>query len=496
VIQANQRLIAPDGIALTYDLHRPASTDKVPTVVLRTPYGRSKHLQEGRGWTRRGYAFVVGDVRGRYDSDGIWEPYLNERADGAQLLDWVVEQPWSDGRVVVIGGSYSGYTAWAMAVERPAAIAAIVSLGPSMSLARTKFSPSGILRLGEHAAWWAERADSRTSRDGLAALIFGEDPTLLDHLPVLDIGDRLGVCLPGWSAVVEAGPDAVAGEEITASELAAVRAPSLHVGGWHDLLVSETLEHWKLTGDADTPKRLLIGPWMHDLVFSETTRVGTLDHGPRSRVDWASELLDWLSDALAGRLPLRRSDTFVIGTESWRRGEEWPPPSAPEHHLLGSGILRSDPRNPFPSRAEAAERRSLLERSDAVRFTVPTVATRLEGWAQLHIAGTADSAVADWIARLLVVGSNGSVVEIAVAEATSGEHLAQLEVALGPLSIGLRTGEQLILEITANDLPRLARNTGGDRYRLATEELPHLIVQTLHDVQLTLPAIPDEERPS
>jgi predicted acyl esterase len=213
-------------------------------------------------------------------------------------------------------------------------------------------------------------------------------------------------------------------------------------------------------------------------------------------VDWASELLDWLSDALAGRLPLRRSDTFVIGTESWRRGEKWPPHSTPEHHRLGSGILRSDPGDPFPSRAEAVERRSLLERSDAVRFTVPTVATRLEGWAQLHIAGTADSAVADWIARLLVVGTGGSVVEIAVAETTSGEHLAHREVALGPLSIGLRTGEQLILEITANDLPRLARNTGGDRYRLATEELPHLIVQTLHDVQLTLPAIPDEERPS
>jgi len=490
VIRANQRLLAADGTALAYDVHRPPTTDRVPTVVLRTPYGRSRHLEEGRGWAARGYAFVVGDVRGRYDSDGTWDPYRNERADGAVLVDWITAQAWSDGRIIVIGGSYAGYTAWAMAVERPDETAAIVSLGPSMSLARTKFSPSGILRLGEHAAWWTERADARTSREGLSAIVFREDPTLLDHLPVVEIADRLGVALPGWNAVIEDGPEAVTGEEITASDLAAVRAPSLHVGGWHDLLIDETLAHWDLVGDAETPKRLLVGPWLHDLVFSAGTRVGVFDHGKASKIAWSTELLTWIDDALSGRLPLRRADTFVIGADTWESADRWPPASSADMHELRPAILQSDPRSPFPSRAEAADRGPLFERTDAVHWPITTAATRFVGWGSVDLEGRCDADVGDWILRLLLVSGSGPAVELAVTEARTDTTEVRLHLPLGPLSIQLQPGHTLVLELTAADLPRLARNTGtADRYRTGTESLPRLIVQTVDRGRLVLPAV-------
>ncbi|CAH0242696.1 CocE/NonD family hydrolase [Plantibacter cousiniae (nom. nud.)] len=490
---ANRRLLTADGTALAYDVHRPPTDDRVPTVVLRTPYGRSKHLEEGRGWAARGYAFVVGDVRGRYDSDGTWEPYRNERADGADLVDWIIAQAWSDGRIIVIGGSYAGYTAWAMAVERPDATAAIVSLGPSMSLARTKFSPSGVLRLGEHAAWWAERADARTSREGLSAIIFREHPTVLDHLPVVEIADRLGVTMPGWTAVIDAGPEARTCEEITASDLAAVRAPSLHVGGWHDLLVDETLGHWELVGDAVTPKRLLVGPWLHDLVFSAGTRVGELDHGEASRIAWATELLTWINDALTGRLPLRRADTFVMGADTWDTADNWPPTSTPDVHDLRPAILHSDPRSPFPSRAEAVDRSPLFARTDAVRWPISTAATRFVGWGSVDLKGRCDTETGDWILRLLLASKSGPAVELAVAEASTETPEVDLRLALGPLSIQVQPGQSLVLELTAADLPRLARNTGSaDRYRVGIDDLPHRIIQTVDRGRLSLPAIGDD----
>jgi predicted acyl esterase len=485
-------MVAPDGTPLAYDVHRPPTDGRVSTVVHRTPYGRSRHLDEGRGWARRGFAYVVADVRGRYDSEGTWEPYRNERTDGAALIDWITTQPWSDGRVIVMGGSYSGYTAWAMAVERPAQVAAIVSLGPSMSLARTKFSPSGVLRLGEHAAWWAERADARTSRDGLAALIFREDPTVLDHLPVVELAGRLGVAMPGWTAVIEAGAHARTGEEITGAELAAVRAPSFHIGGWHDLLVTETLEHWIRVGDEQTPKRLLIGPWLHDLVFSAETRVGSIEHGEVSRIDWPGELVSWIEDALAGRLPRRRADTFVMGTGVWEHAAQWPPTGTAEVHDLPPGAVSSDPAHPFPSRAEAVDRRPLLERTDALRWAIPTTARRFAGWAHVDLFGRGDAAVADWIVRLLRVTPNGAVVELAVGDASTGPAASGIRVALGPLSFERHPDQTLLLELTAADHPRLARNTGTtDRYRARAEQLPARITLTIDRCLLSLPVVAD-----
>ena len=69
-------------------------------MVLRTPYGRSGERQSARAeaFARRGYAYVLVDVRGRGDSDGSFVPYRNDGPDGADVIDWVAAQDWCDGR--------------------------------------------------------------------------------------------------------------------------------------------------------------------------------------------------------------------------------------------------------------------------------------------------------------------------------------------------------------------------------------------------------------
>jgi putative CocE/NonD family hydrolase len=515
---ANLHVPSGDETRLLADSHVPPESEwPVTAVVTRTPYGRSKHLAEGRGWRRRGYAFVAADVRGRYDSDGVWEPYRNERADGAALVDWILAQPWSDGRVVAYGGSYSGYTAWSMAVERPESIAAVVSLGPSMSLARTKFSPSGVLRLAEHAAWWAERGDARTSRDGFAALFFAEQPEALQALPVVDLDTRLGAKMQSWRDIVLAGPDALNGEEISDDELAGLPMPTLHVGGWHDLLLPETLEHWDTVGER-TPgssKHLLIGPWLHDLPFSTSPRVGDRDYGADALRPWGEELVDWISAALAGRLEPRAAEVFVMGENRWRTAETWPAPTRTRSWTVAGGVLVDDgpgpgdaaseefsityrPSDPFPSYPDGVDRSSLAGRPDVLRFETPVLEEplRIEGAGSVRFSTRSSAEVVDWVARTLEITAADEVFELALGETTLHSHgpVEEAEIKMRPVAVTVPAGSRLVLELTASDFPRLARNLGrrGEgRYMGASGDtiIQSVVISTKSPLLLDLPII-------
>ncbi|MEZ0167012.1 CocE/NonD family hydrolase [Kineococcus sp. LSe6-4] len=475
---ANQRVPGHDGTPLALDVHLPEeSTWPVPAVVTRTAYGRTAHLAEGRAWRRAGFAFVAQDVRGRYDSEGTWTPYRDERGDGARLVDHLLAQPWCDGRVVAYGGSYAGYTAWALAVERPEAVRAVISLGPSLGLHRTKFAPGGILRLTEHVGWWLERADGRTSRPGLREVVFTENPDLLDHLPVVEIGDLSGVDLPHWNDALdlheEFGRDGTPPEAVTTAELEDLTCATFHAGGWYDLLTPEAVDLWRVTGSAVAPRplrRLVLGPWEHDLGMDGGTTVGVLDHGPGSRRDWGSEFVAFARDALEGT---GASGADVFRSGRWRRTPDWPTTGFVPWFPAADGTLRpepsvgdvgfrSDPHDPFPSLLAGQDRSATSTRQDAVRFwSNPLVRDVVfDGLAEIDLDTAGEG---DWICRLLHERSDGSLVELAVATTTAHE------ATFTPMSCGLPAGTRWALEITGSDFPHLARNLGPGVDRLRGE---------------------------
>lgn len=99
-----------DGVTLRADVLRPEGTGRFPTLVYRTPYGRARTLDEDgifRKAVARGYAVVVQDVRGRYDSEGEFMPYFQEGRDGFDTIEWAARQPWSTGAVGRQGGERS-----------------------------------------------------------------------------------------------------------------------------------------------------------------------------------------------------------------------------------------------------------------------------------------------------------------------------------------------------------------------------------------------------
>lgn len=128
---ATQYMVAMrDGIEIASDVYLPDSAGPWPAVLVRLPYDKdSRYVFFDRiapRFTRRGYAVVVQDVRGKFRSGGETHGMIDEAADGYDSIEWVSAQPWCNGDVGMFGDSYYGYTQWAAVSTAPPALKAWV----------------------------------------------------------------------------------------------------------------------------------------------------------------------------------------------------------------------------------------------------------------------------------------------------------------------------------------------------------------------------------
>ena len=124
----NLKVRMSDGVRLAANVYLPKGGTEFPTVLLRTPYNKS-----GMGWiaeplAEAGYAVVVQDVRGQFASEATFIPFIFEKKDGVETLDWVAKQPWCDGNIGMWGPSYLGYCALIVAPEAHPALKTIVNV--------------------------------------------------------------------------------------------------------------------------------------------------------------------------------------------------------------------------------------------------------------------------------------------------------------------------------------------------------------------------------
>lgn len=108
-----------DSINLATDLYLPKGSGLFPCILIRSPYSKNNFEINGEGairqFLKRGWVVVVQDTRGKFESNGIYEPFRHERPDGLSIVQWIRSQTWSNGKVGGRGGSYVGYTQWAIA---------------------------------------------------------------------------------------------------------------------------------------------------------------------------------------------------------------------------------------------------------------------------------------------------------------------------------------------------------------------------------------------
>src|SRR5258706_12738666 len=133
LIDKNIMVPMRDGVRLATDVYRLDGATPAPVLLTRTPYDK-EHAVVGSNTfdilraVQAGFAVVIQDVRGRYASEGEFDPMIHETLDGVDMIAWAAAQPWSRGVVGTFGGSYLGATQWLPARERPPALQAMAPL--------------------------------------------------------------------------------------------------------------------------------------------------------------------------------------------------------------------------------------------------------------------------------------------------------------------------------------------------------------------------------
>jgi putative CocE/NonD family hydrolase len=351
-----------DGTRLAADLYRPRTAEPVPAVVEYTPYRKD----DLRGATRdfghfylaeRGIASVQLDVRGTGASEGsVADEYQHpqEQEDGYDALAWLARQPWCSGRTGMWGTSYAGFNALQVAQIQPPSLGAIVPIYATDD----RYTDDMHFRGGALNGWSVigGYALGMVSRNALpphperAGPRWREmwDRRLRENVPWLIRWLEEQVDGPYWRSTL-------------ARRYAAVRVPTLIIGGWRDFYVNAALRWF---AHLDVPKKLIMGPWPH-------TPPDAAVPGPR--IDFMHEVARWFTEFLRGEPTGIRDEppaTVFIQTPRpaaagapadtaaghWRFEDRLPPERAVERawHLAKDGGLDEHP----PAREDVAEYRA------------------------------------------------------------------------------------------------------------------------------------------
>ena len=358
-----------DGVILRADVWRPAAGERFPVLVYRTPYDRRRSQGEGSTALRaaaRGYAVVVQDVRGRYGSDGEFEPYRNEGRDGYDTIEWAAVQPWSDGAVGTFGLSYPGAVQWLAAVESPPHLKAMV---PAMTFStpRNFFYSGGVFDMSWTTWIWNNIAPDVRVRRGLAGPRTGEEAraawdrmreSIQARLPLTALDEFRDVAPYLFAWLSHPAGDAWWDWAELRGRYARVQAAVLNLSGWHDEAygpegaVTNFLGlRAARRGAADARTRLLLGPWVHGgpMAAAEAqSRSGDRSFGPAAAVDYDETVLRFMDRYVRGidngldREPAVKA--FVMGENVWREADRWPLPGTVRRTLVLDGV--SMPRHP------------------------------------------------------------------------------------------------------------------------------------------------------
>jgi predicted acyl esterase len=319
-----------DGIHLNVAVYLPRNaTGPIPAVMELTPYTVDTAHGDGQYFPQRGLAYVVADVRGRGDSEGEFTPILNDAFDGYDLVDWIAKQNWSDGRVVMFGGSYTGQNQWLILGQKHPAV---VAISPAAAFATGIDIPRGGVPNIYDAKWlamvWGHALYSQSGADnGIWAQEIRE--AIAQGRPVWTAGEGFGISFSNVLRrfVEEPGLENWSDMYSSDDELKSIEVPVLTITGIHDDCMPGTIHHWqryeRLASDTALAKsHLVIGPWDHAGTDSGNNSVGELQFAEAARLPIRELRTDWFRHILFGdALPEFFSDRFVYyvaGTEEWR----------------------------------------------------------------------------------------------------------------------------------------------------------------------------------
>src|SRR6266513_1945886 len=121
------KIPARDGVKLNATVFTPhGQKESLPVVFTFTPYIGDSYTDRAMYFAKHGYVYALVDVRGRGNSGGEFEPFVNEGQDGYDVVEWLAKQSYCNGKVSMWGGSYAGFDQWTVSKEFPPHLVTIV----------------------------------------------------------------------------------------------------------------------------------------------------------------------------------------------------------------------------------------------------------------------------------------------------------------------------------------------------------------------------------
>jgi len=514
-----------DGVSLVADVYRPASDEKFPVLLERTPYNRTGDVRMANELASHGYIVVLQDTRGRFASGGEFYPFRNESADGFDTVEWAAKLDQSNGKIGMFGGSYVGATQMLAAMAVPPHL---LSIFPYVTA--SEYYDGWTYQNGALMQWFSSSWTSGLAIDTLRRQTeFAQAPK--EWVKNLPLQDYALVKTPQPSSLAPYFRDWLSHERDDAywqqwrvsDHYSQMTVMGLHGGGWHDLFLKGSIKNYTglqqqaATAEARAGQRLILGPWAHAPTSPEG-KIGDVVFGKAAVLNMTATALKWFDYSLKGIKNEYSNDPpvrlFIMGDNVWRDEQEFPlartrltkyylHSTKGANSVAGHGLLSLtspaaeradefdyDPQNPVPTVGGRlccgqaippgpADQRPNESRSDVLVFSTPplTEDTEVTGFISLELYASTSAVDTDFTALLVDVDESGyarlltdGIVRARYRESTKNatevipEKIYKYTIDLWATANVFKAGHRIRLYVSSSNFPRFNRNlnTGED----------------------------------
>jgi putative CocE/NonD family hydrolase len=384
-----------DGALLPSEVYLPEDArGPLPVILLRSPYNSGEPGacdDPCRALVASGYAVVNQDVRGTGRAGGVMSPFIQEREDGYDAVEWAAVQPWSNGKVGLWGISYGGVTVLQAAAAHPPHLVAAVAIATASDYHDHWVYVNGVFDLWFTQSWLVRWAND----DGFRRpLVRSGVPWAEVHAAVVARESSATARLPDWNRVVPLGAltefDATApfyrqwlahpdydrywAQMDLEQHYRDIRVPVLFIGGWYDIFSVGTLRNFtgvRTHGGSAVAReqsRLVMYPACHNPCNEALTFAPDLwKTAPQMNPRWWDHWLRGIDTGVTRTAPaslyvMAPPDSGNRDTGFWTTADNYPLPATRRIRLrlgsgghanssAGDGVLAADSAPPLASGA-------------------------------------------------------------------------------------------------------------------------------------------------
>lgn len=349
-----------DGVRLASDIYRPSVNGQpldtpLPTLLQRTPYDKTGEniVAAAKYFASHGYVVVLQDLRGLYQSEGIFTKYIGEGADGYDAIEFLAKLDFTNGKVGMWGTSYAAHVQANAAKLRPPHLSTmVINMGGMSNGWDHKIRNHGAFELQQ--VTWAFRQLAVETDDPVVRSLLEKEPVAawLESLPLRKGLNPLSIAPNFEDYILTMQSRSDYDEYWKQLDINWVEyyqqtadVPMMLLSGWYDSYGGGTIDNYNgLAPLLKSPLRLVMGPWTH----SGNTRSwsGDVEFGPNAAIeDFHHEFhLRWFDRHLKSTGPGETDanvSVFVMGSGDghrdengrlyhggyWRNSDTWPLPN-------------------------------------------------------------------------------------------------------------------------------------------------------------------------